>query len=48
VNDGVIEKFFEEPGINDTGTDEDPYGETDPERVIEYLESTRAPQQAAA
>jgi thioredoxin-dependent peroxiredoxin len=37
VNDGVIEKWFEEPGINDTGTDDDPYGETDPERVLAYL-----------
>jgi peroxiredoxin len=41
VNDRVIEKWFEEPGINDTGADEDPYGETDPERVLGYLESVR-------
>jgi peroxiredoxin len=39
VNDGVIEKWFEEPGINDLGSDEDPYGETDPERVLAYLET---------
>ena len=37
VNDGVIEKWFEEPGINDVGADDDPYGETDPERVLAYL-----------
>lgn len=41
VNNGVIEKWFEEPGINDAGSDEDPYGETDPERVLAYLDSTR-------
>jgi peroxiredoxin len=37
VNDGVVEKWFEEPGINDAGADDDPYGETDPERVLAYL-----------
>ncbi len=37
VDDGVVEKWFEEPGINDTGADDDPYGETDPERVLAYL-----------
>jgi thioredoxin-dependent peroxiredoxin len=42
VNDGVIEKWFEEPGINDAGLDEDPYGETDPARVLAYLESTES------
>lgn len=41
VNDGVIEKWFEEPGINDTGADDDPYGETDPERILGYLEAVR-------
>jgi peroxiredoxin len=37
VNNGVVEQWFEEPGINDAGTDQDPYGETDPARVIDYL-----------
>jgi peroxiredoxin len=46
VNDGVIEQWFEEPGINDAGADEDPYGETDPERIIDYLKT--ADQQIAA
>jgi peroxiredoxin len=41
VNDGVVEKWFEEPGINDSGADDDPYGETDPERVLAYLEAAR-------
>jgi peroxiredoxin len=40
VDDGVIEKWFEEPGINDNGSDDDPYGQTDPDNVIRYLEST--------
>jgi peroxiredoxin len=37
VADGVIEAFFEEPGINDEGTDDDPYTVTRPEVMIEYL-----------
>lgn len=37
VNDGYIEAWFEEPGRNDN-VEEDPYGETSPENVIEYLE----------
>jgi len=39
ITDGVVEKWFEEPGINDCGEDDDPYGETDPKQVIEYLKS---------
>jgi peroxiredoxin len=42
VDDGVVEKWFEEPGINDNGTDDDPYGETDPDNVIRYLEGALA------
>lgn len=38
VDDGVIEKFFEEPGRMDNA-ESDPYGETSPENVIKYLES---------
>ncbi len=37
VNDGVIEKWFEEPGINDEGLDDDPYTVTNPDVVLEYL-----------
>lgn len=36
VNNGVIEKLFVEPGMCDLAED-DPYGETSPENVIEYL-----------
>jgi hypothetical protein len=45
VNDGVIEKWFERPGINDTQADNDPYGETDPDRIAAhaYLPSTITP-----
>lgn len=37
VNDGVIEKFFEEPGRMDNAPN-DPYGETSPENVMAYLQ----------
>ena len=36
VNDGVIEAWFEEPGREDN-CGSDPYGETSPEKVINYL-----------
>ena len=39
VKDGVIEKWFEEPGINDDGLNGDPYGESSPENVLNYLRS---------
>ncbi len=37
VKDGVVEKWFEEPGINDAGENGDPYGESAPENVLGYL-----------
>lgn len=40
VNDGVVEKWFEEPGRCDNAGD-DPYGETSPENVISYLTSVQ-------
>ena len=39
VKDGVVEKWFEEPGINDAGLNGDPYGESSPENVLNYLRS---------
>ena len=36
VDNGIIEKLFVEPGKCDLAED-DPYGETSPENVIEYL-----------
>ncbi len=37
VDDGVVSAWFEEPGINDEGNDDDPYGESAPDKVIEWL-----------
>lgn len=42
VKDNEIVRWFEEPGINDTGEDDDPYGESAPERVLEALQEGRA------
>jgi thioredoxin-dependent peroxiredoxin len=42
VNDGVVEKWLEEPGINDTGADQDPYTVTNPDVVLGYLREQRA------
>ena len=36
VNDGKIEAWFEEPGICDNH-DEDPYGVSSPENLLDYL-----------
>ncbi|MDJ0512902.1 MAG: peroxiredoxin [Methyloceanibacter sp.] len=37
VNDGVIEVWFEEPGLSDNH-EEDPYGVSAPETLLQYLE----------
>ncbi|EIZ77572.1 peroxiredoxin [Novosphingobium sp. Rr 2-17] len=37
IKDNHVAAWFEEPGINDAGTDEDPYGETSPENVLAAL-----------
>jgi thioredoxin-dependent peroxiredoxin len=37
VDDGVIRAWFEEPGINDEGADDDPYERSRPEAVLEWL-----------
>jgi len=39
IDDGVISAWFEEPGINDTGDDEDPYVESTPDKVLEWLKA---------
>jgi peroxiredoxin len=39
VNDGIVEQWFEEPGINDAGTDEDPYLVTDPDTMLAALKA---------
>ena len=37
IDDNVITHWFEEPGINDSGADSDPYGETAPEALLAAL-----------
>jgi len=39
INNGVVEKWWQEPGINNDGDDNDPYGETTPQNCCEYLEN---------
>jgi peroxiredoxin len=39
VNDGVVEKVFEEPGKSDDCAD-DPYGETSPGNILAFLQGT--------
>jgi len=41
VKDGTVEAWFQEPGINNTGSDEDPYGETSPESIMAYLQQAQ-------
>ena len=39
INDGIIEKWWQEDGMNNDGSDLDPYEQTTPENCIEYLSS---------
>jgi|TARA_B110000971_G_scaffold218871_1_gene258609 peroxiredoxin len=39
VNDGVVEQWWQEPGINNEGLDDDPYGETAPENCLAFLKT---------
>lgn len=41
VENGIIQKLFIEPGMSHNASD-DPYGETSPEKVLEYVKSTVA------
>lgn len=43
VEDNAVTHWFEEPGINDVGADEDPYGETTPEKILEILQAEKQP-----
>ena len=38
IKDGVIEKWWQEPGINNDGDDDDPYVETTPDNCLRYLD----------
>ena len=39
VDDGVVVQMFVEPGINDVGTDSDPYVESTPEKALEWVKA---------
>jgi thioredoxin-dependent peroxiredoxin len=39
VENGKIIALFEESGINDDGSDADPYGESAPEKILAWLEA---------
>ena len=39
VDDGKIAAWFEEPGINDDGSDTDPYEQSTPENVLAWLQA---------
>lgn len=39
VDNGTVTAWFEEPGINDSGSDDDPYFESSPEKVINWLKA---------
>jgi peroxiredoxin len=39
VDNGIVTAWFEEPGINDAGADDDPYGATSPDKVIAWLKA---------
>lgn len=42
VDDNTVTHWFEEPGINDVGADEDPYGQTAPEQIYAVLQGEQA------
>lgn len=39
INNNTIERWWQEPGINNEGTDDDPYIESTPDNMIQYLEN---------
>ena len=41
INNGVVEKWWQEPGINNEGLDDDPYIESTPNNMLEYLKSSK-------
>ena len=41
INDGVIERWWQEPGINNEGSDDDPYFETTPKNMVDYLRNAK-------
>jgi thioredoxin-dependent peroxiredoxin len=47
VEDGRVVGWFEEPGINDDGSDADPYSESAPDKVLAWLQSNAGLRRAA-
>ena len=47
ADDGVVSAWFEEPGINDSGVDNDPYVESTPEKLLNWLDENEAERKAA-
>ena len=45
VNDGVVEAWFEEPGLMDN-CPEDPYGVSSPENLMKHLKASAEPEMA--
>jgi peroxiredoxin len=43
VDDGKIVAWFEEPGLNDNGVDDDPYGVSSPENILEWVTANKKP-----
>ena len=39
IEDNKVTAWFEEPGKNDVGNDQDPYGESAPEKLLEALKA---------
>ena len=39
IDDGVVRAMFVEPGINDDGSDEDPYIESHPQNVMAWMQA---------
>ena len=42
INNGVVEKWWQEPGINNEGLDDDPYIESTPNNMLEYLKDSKS------
>jgi peroxiredoxin len=39
IDDGKVAAWFEEPGINDNGSDSDPYEQSTPENILAWLKA---------
>lgn len=39
IDDGVVQAMFVEPGINDDGSDDDPYSASKPENVLAWMQT---------